>query len=62
MLLLKYNNMKKSIENQQTMETQMFEKTTKTNSKAFLTLRGFKQVDYDQFEEKENEKVAAVAR
>lgn len=40
MLLLKYNNMKKSIENQQTMETQMFDKTTKTNSMTMYNLQG----------------------
>ena len=31
MLLHKYNNLKRSIENQQTMETQLFEKSVRTN-------------------------------
>lgn len=33
MLLNKYNNLKKTIENQQTMETQLFEKSVRTNNK-----------------------------
>ena len=33
MLLLKYNNMKRSIQNQQNMETQLFDKTMRTNRK-----------------------------
>lgn len=32
MLMLKYSNMKKTIDTQQNMETQMFEKTIRTNS------------------------------
>lgn len=33
MLLNKYNNLKKTIENQQTMESQLFEKSVRTNTK-----------------------------
>ena len=37
MLLLKYSNMKKTIDTQQNMETQHFEKTVRTNSSLPLT-------------------------
>ena len=36
MLLHKYNNLKRAIENQQTMESQFFEKSVRTNSIFFL--------------------------
>ena len=45
MLLHKYNNLKKTIENQQTMETQFFEKSVRTNQKLNRsTLNGFGKV------------------